>query len=218
MTMTSPMTPIITVVTILPATNRNRIPRRDQGFTLIEVLIAFVVLSVGVLGIISLLIMSKSSLHQSIQRTRAVDLADGIVERIRVNPAGLAAYIGSNPLGNDTLDDPALDCTAASCTPEQLAAHDLWAWEQALDGARITIDGENSGGLISPVACITFTALNGLNRSGMLNVIIQWQGLTSTSDAVQDGETVCGGANDDGLNLTRRQVVVNTLVLDEAEF
>jgi type IV pilus assembly protein PilV len=210
----------MTVVTTLPATNRHRFRGQDQGFTLIEVLIAFVVLSVGVLGIISLLIMSKSSLHQSIQRTRAIDLADGIVERIRVNPAGLLDYIGSNPLGGATLgDDPALDCTAAVCTSAELAAYDLWAWEQALDGASITVDGANAGGLISPSACITFTALNGLNRSGMLNVIIQWRGLSKSSDAVQVGETVC---DDDGAAAGaddyRRQVVVNTLVLDEAEF
>ena len=203
----------------LPARKPAGLPGTQQGFTLIEALIAFVVLTVGILGIISLLIMSKSAMHQGIQRTRAINLADAIVERIRINPAGVETYnLGlGTPLGAGSISaQPSPDCNAADCDAEELADHDLWTWEQALDGATETIGGEAAGGLINPRGCIIFTPTNGLVRSGTLRVIIQWQGLAESGDAAEGGQA-CGG-EDAGDDPYRRQVVVNTIVLDETEF
>lgn len=191
----------------------------QQGFTLIEALIAFVILSVGLLGIVSLQTLSKTSQHHAVQRTRAVTLADAIVERIRINPAGLSTYnIGLNPVGTDpNSPEPSPDCVAVACDPNELAAHDLWSWEQSLVGAMVTADGGNAGGLVEPRGCIVFTPDDGRARTGQLNVIVQWRGLQSSSDAVQPGESVCGGetAGDD---VFRRQVISNTFVVDETEF
>ena len=79
---------------------------RQRGFTLIEALIAFVILSIGLLGIVSLQAMAKTSQHLAVQHTRAVTLADALVERIRINPAAIASYnIGlNNPVGGGTFD------------------------------------------------------------------------------------------------------------------
>ena len=49
-------------------------------------------------------------------------------------------------------------------------------------------------------------------------MIIQWRGLQETFDAVQAGEAVCGDGADAGDDKYRRQVVINTYVVDEAEF
>ena len=190
----------------------------QQGFTLIEALIAFVVLTVGILGIISLIVMSKNSLHESAQRNLAVSIADAMVERIRIDPTAVATYnLGTAPLGGGKRSKPAKDCTLVICTPTEMATYDLWAWEQALDGNTVVVGGNNTGGLISPQACITFTAQNGLVRSGLLNVTIQWRGLAKSKDAVLAGGVACGGAAA-GQDPYRRQVAVNTIVLDEAEF
>ena len=99
------------------------VPEQQRGFTLIEALIAFVILSVGLLGIVSLQALSKTSQHQAIQRSRAVTLADAMVERIRINPAAVATYIASNPLGDDpNSPEPSPDCSSAACDPNELAA------------------------------------------------------------------------------------------------
>ena len=207
-----------------------RYPRHQasqRGFTLIEALIAFVILSVGLLGIVSLQAMAKTSQHLAIQHTRAVTIADAIVERIRVNPAGIATYnigvnsaLGVSPGGSA----PAKDCRdeADDCDANDLAAHDLWAWEQALLGAGATIGGTNTAGLIEPRGCIVFTAAPGRTRSGQLSVIVQWRGLHESYDAVQSGEVVCEDSSDPsasaGADKFRRQVVTNTYVVDETEF
>ena len=191
----------------------------QRGFTLIEALIAFVLLSVGLLGIVSLQAMAKASQQLALQHTRAVTIADAVVERIRVNPAGIAVYnIGTgSPVGVTPMAEPSPDCGAAACTPAELAAHDLWAWEQALLGAGAQISGTNTAGLISPRGCIVFTPALPRTRTGQLNVIIQWRGLKESSDAVQPGETTCGGLAA-GTDKFRRQVVTNTYVVDEEEF
>ena len=198
----------------------------QRGFTLIEALIAFVILSVGLLGIVSLQAMAKTSQHLAIQHTRAVTIADAIVERIRVNPGGIDIYnIGAgNAVGVSPMTEPSLDCReeADACDADDIAAYDLWAWEQALLGAGATIAGANTAGLIEPRGCIVFNPAPGRARTGQLTVIVQWRGLHESYDAVQGGETVCEDSSDPaaaaGTDNFRRKVVTNTYVVDEAEF
>lgn len=194
--------------------------REETGFTLIEALIAFVILSVGLLGIVSLQALSKQSQHQAVQRARAISMADSIVERIRINPGGLATYnIGTTPLGAGSVSsEPTPNCRTVKCTPIQLATHDLWEWEQALDGAMVKAGTDNTSGLIAPKGCIIFNAAPGKTRTGLINVVIQWRGLHDSIDAVQalPGEVACGGAAV-GMDTYRRQVSINTFVIDEQE-
>tara|TARA_R110002110_G_scaffold415765_1_gene655146 strand:- start:27619 stop:28212 length:594 start_codon:yes stop_codon:yes gene_type:complete len=191
---------------------------RQQGFTLIEALIAFVILSVGLLGIVSLQALSKTSQHEAIQRARAVSLADAMIERVRINPAGVQSYIDSNPLGGDpNSPEPSPNCQtllAEACDPNQIAEYDLWLWERALVGTSVQAAGANAGGLAEARGCITFDSANSRLSTGTLNVTIQWRGLQETRDAVQAGETVCGGGAA-GTNPNRRQISVNTFVFNE---
>ena len=210
---------------MLPATNHRFCAgrARQSGFTLIEALVAAVILAIGVLGVVSLLTMSKVSQHEGMDRVRAVALADDMIERIVRNPGAMDTYddIGLDaPVGGNTIDEvPDPDCRIAVCdNPEELANFDLWAWEQLLDGRATTFD---DGGTTTPAValrnvqgCIVFTADTGRTNTGIVDVIIQWQGLKETADAV-DGGAVCGDADDE--DLTRRQVVVSTYVIDETE-
>ena len=194
---------------------------RQTGFTLIEVLIAFVILSVGLLGIVSLQAMSKTFTHQAVQRTQAVSLADAIIERIRVNPTGLLTYTASATVGGGTLGglagEPVPNCSSAACNNIQLAVHDLWEWEQNMDGASVTAGGANAAGLIAPQACFSFVPRAGLAMTGFLTVRVLWTGLNSISDAVTVAGTNCNAAVAENTDRFRRQVVVTTYVIDELE-
>jgi type IV pilus assembly protein PilV len=180
------------------------------GFTLIEVLIAILVISVGLLATASLQLLSKRSNYDAVQRTTAAQLAGDLLERMRSNPAALLTYIPDAPLGGNTLGAPATDCegAGADCTADELAAFDLWQWEQALDGANETQAGASAGGLISAQACITGPGFGG---NGIYTVAIAWRGMTdSTNPATND----CGegsGLFGDGDEF-RRVLVVNSFI------
>ena len=192
----------------------------QSGFTLIEALVAAFILAVGIMGIVSLLSLSKVSQHESIQRTRAVVLADDILERMRRNPAGMSVYnVGlSAPLGDASRGtEPVPNCQSGTCAPDELARYDLWAWERLLDGssAIVTDGGAYTVGVRNVRACIDFTADDGRQNTGIVDVVIQWQGLQETADAVISGGTVCGDATAE--DTTRRRVIMNSYVMDERE-
>jgi len=98
--------------------------RPIAGFTLIEVLVALVVITVGMLGVAVLFVEGIRLNRTSLYRTTAVALAADMAERIRANQGAVYAGIGPGANGN---------CAAAPCTPDQLAGDDWWRWRQALD-------------------------------------------------------------------------------------
>lgn len=113
----------------------------QRGFNLIEVLIALVVLSLGLLGLAALQNMGLRLGHQSYERTQATNLIYEMIDRMRANSAGvqLGAYqrAFADPI-------PALvqDCTLGGviCTPTNMATYDMNQWLSTLTG---TNNGSN---------------------------------------------------------------------------
>ncbi len=102
--------------------------RRQRGFSLLEVLVALLVLSIGLLGLAALQTMGLKFNTQSYQRTQAVLNAYDIIDRIRANPAGMAA---------GSYDDIDISATAPTlptcpCTPAQMADYDIAQWKASL--------------------------------------------------------------------------------------
>jgi len=102
---------------------RNSLSRHTGGFTLIEVLIALIIMSVGMLGIAGLYVHSMQAGRTSVLRHNAVTLAGDIADRIRANPRAGAAYALAGANNN---------CVAGGvdCTPGEMAANDIWLWDQ----------------------------------------------------------------------------------------
>lgn len=113
---------------------------RSRGFSLVESMVALLVLSIGMLGIASLYLDSIRSGRTAIYRTQAVTLAADMAERIRANRTAGLAY-GAGAADNNCADDDA--GLAVPCTPIQMAAHDLFMEQQrvaaALPGGQINV-------------------------------------------------------------------------------
>lgn len=96
---------------------------KKAGFTLIEVLVALVVVSVGMLGIAGLYVHGMQAGRTAMFSHHAVTLAGDVADRIRANPRAGAAYAGA---GADN------SCVAAGvdCNQAEMAAHDIFVWAQ----------------------------------------------------------------------------------------
>ena len=73
------------------------IKQYNQGFTLIEVLVAVLVFSFGLLGIAGMMTISVKSNHNGYLRSQANFLAENMVDRMRANPVACLLYTSPSP-------------------------------------------------------------------------------------------------------------------------
>jgi len=107
--------------------SKSRVTRKFGGFSLIEVLIALVIMSVGMLGIAGLYVEGLRAGRTSNFRHQAVTLASDVADRIRANPRAGVDYEGPGGNNNCVLGN-------VDCNPAQMAANDIQIWkDQASD-------------------------------------------------------------------------------------
>ena len=111
----------------------------QRGVSLVESMIALLVISIGLLGIAALQITSMKQNNSALHHSQAVWIGSNMSERIRSNFGAFASYAGI-----DTNTSPTQDCLASTCTIQQLVDGDAadWAIEvQNLPAGRGTITG-----------------------------------------------------------------------------
>lgn len=103
---------------------------RSHGFTLIEVLIAVLVLSLGLLGLAGLQATSLKANTSAAARGQATLVAYDIIDRMRANRDAALAGAYDNALGTAPTSG-GTDCQAngATCSANQMAAYDLNQWK-----------------------------------------------------------------------------------------
>jgi len=99
---------------------------RARGFTLVETMVALVVLAVGMLGIAGLYVTTLKSGGGAIYRMQAVNLAADLADRIRANRGANVAYQGAAANNN------CYGAASVNCAPAQMAANDLFVWQQQI--------------------------------------------------------------------------------------
>lgn len=119
-----------------PESQKFKLRQRNTGFTLLEALIALVVLSIGLLGIAALQGAGLRSNHSAYLASQAALLAYDMADRIRANPAGNYAGFASGPT----------TCVGGPPGSTDLDAADKWEWGcdlvgQLLPNGEGTIEG-----------------------------------------------------------------------------
>lgn len=120
-----------------PIFRQHSVPQKQQGASLVEVLVAMVVIALGLLGNVSLLAQSLKSNNTAYYRSQATLLASDVLERMRSNlPAAMAGSynlsMGSSPSGSG------------------FAAQDLAGWKTLVTNAfpngdaSVTVDAQGN--------------------------------------------------------------------------
>lgn len=182
----------------------NKQAHREQGFTLIEVLITLVIIAIGVLGLAALQGRSHLSAVESAQRAQAVALINDMASRININRDEVEAYATAVPLGTGTAD---ADCTALAYGRER----DQCEWSQSLKGAAEQRGATKTGAMIGARGCVeviqTADPTPTVCRPAIVRITTAWQGLVeSATPSLTCGQ---GGYGDDTL---RRAVATEVVI------
>lgn len=110
----------------------NTLKKHQQGLTLIEVLIAMLILAVGLLGMASLQVRAVSDTSNSSLRSIAIFYANDMADRIRANPAGEKNNLYNNATGGSKKEN----CLKViGCDSSDMATHDKWEWGDNVEKA-----------------------------------------------------------------------------------
>ena len=177
---------------------RNLAPaRRSRGATMIEVLVTFLIVTLGLLGAAGMQSRLQVAELESYQRAQAVILLQDMVDRINANRRNVANYVTADPIGtgNSTLD---ATCALSPITPTHTS--DICAWHLALRGAAETSGSTEVGAMISARGCVSLPVTT-MPREVVVAVV--WQGVTPT---LAPAATTCGSSAFTQAN-TRRAMI-----------
>lgn len=165
-----------------------RTHNQQRGVSIVEALVALVVLSVGMLGIAGLYLESVRSNRTAHARTSAVQLVNDLADRIRANRGAEAGY---EVMPQGTV--PAVwttDCGAAvSCSPAQMAVYDLRSWYNQVQATLPT----GSDGVVPQVSVDHINGAN-VSTSDRYLITVAWKEpgsatfLSSSVELLQLGE------------------------------
>lgn len=130
----------------------------DSGFSLIEVLVAIIILSIGMLGAVGMQTTAMQSNKESRNQAAATSFARDLAERMRGNntvaviPTGtLNPYLFDVNLGTTSVVSTALNCFSAAggCpNPVDAAKWDVYDWQtrvkQELPSPRVKVCFDNA--------------------------------------------------------------------------
>lgn len=109
--------------------------KKNTGFTLIEVLIAMLVLAIGLLGLAGLQASSLRNNQSAYHRSQVTQLAYDIADRMRANSVDAEKFAGSKYIMvQPVIATAKANCTAVAgvCSTADMAENDLKEWNDAV--------------------------------------------------------------------------------------
>ena len=174
---------------------------RQDGTSLIEVLVTLLVVAFGLLSVAGLQARMELSEMESYQRAQALVLLSDMANRITTNRDNAASYATTaGPLGG-----------TAACPASIASRHEIdkGQWCAALKGAAEFAGGSQSGAMIGGRGCV-----QALPDNEYL-VTVAWQGLTPISAppaSVTCGQDLYDGPAESPCQADRCRRVVTTVV------
>lgn len=116
--------------------------KQQRGFSMLEVLITAIVVSIGILGVAGLQLYGIKNTHSANERVQAALLAYSIVDNMRANAVATRAGL-YDIAASATPPAPLPNCIGEDkdCTTAELAIFDLVQWKNNLSVLNATGDG-----------------------------------------------------------------------------
>jgi type IV pilus assembly protein PilV len=160
---------------------QSRFPRQ-AGVSLVEVLVAMVILSIGLLALVVL----HGRLHvlqvESYQRSEALVILNDMANRIQLNRNAAVSYVTAAPLGTG------MNCNGMAAGTRQEIDAKEWCGE--LQGSGETLGGASVGAMVGARACVENIGAN------EYLVTVAWQGMAPLS--APPASVGCGAGEYDG--------------------
>lgn len=134
-----------------------------SGFSLLEVLVTVVILSLGMLGVAGVLLLVHKNNASSYMEQQAVQQAYDILDRMRANRS---AAINGDYDQTPPTSVPSPSCAGSTCTPKQMALYDLWQWNSDLTANLPAASGS--------IATTVPAGVSSANQNTQVTVRISW--------------------------------------------
>lgn len=152
--------------------------KRQLGVSLIEVLVAMLILAIGLLGMAGLQWRLQQSEMEAYQRSQALLLLNDMASRIKASRRVAASYVTAGALG------AGMSCPAATASQQQ---RDVREWCLALQGAGEKQGANDVGALLGGRGCVQSLAGN------EYMITVAWQGLVPLT--APPAGVACGAGN-----------------------
>ena len=146
---------------------------RNGGFTLVEVLVSLVILSIGLLGIAKLMLFSSHSNDSAYLRSQATALAYEILDDMRANRQEAINNLTYNTAAAVPPAVPLNLCVGlGSCTtPTQVALYDLYQWGLRLNANYVAVPPVPPGALPNGQGSVVAVTAGGQTT---VTIIVSW--------------------------------------------
>lgn len=144
-----------------PPMSSRLVPSDQRGFTLLEAMMAMIIMAIGMLGLAGMQTMAMTRNVDAAELGRATNLAAGMIERVHYNRQNVTDYNGALGTGINTSND-----ATKPPTTQPTARGDFNQWQANL----------NNSGLNTPAGTVVVTSPFGpaaLNQSQVV-VTLAW--------------------------------------------
>ncbi|MFT5888261.1 MAG: type IV pilus assembly protein PilV [Zhongshania sp.] len=180
--------------------------RLSRGFTLIEVLVAMVVLLVGVMGAAGLMVRTVQQEVEAYQRLQALNILQEMTDRMNANRGVVSCYSYGNTgatFGVGVTESDFTVCGSGSANERAMVATDIMAWNNLLNGVAEQLDTNNTGAMVGARGCIVQLSA----AENQYRITVAWQGMNETVAPV--ATNTCGK---DQYGSEKQRRVISTIV------
>lgn len=180
--------------------------RHAAGFTLLEVMVTIVVLTIGLLGVAAMQTRATSVEFESYQRGQALSLLRDMEARLAASRGIVADYLNDSLSSTDGSVYVGTGQTSVDCSAPTGAQAQVCQWSALLEGAAAREGTSNVGAMIGARGCLIRVEPPQGNALADFFLVVVWQGLTPGSEPPVDapaGSKHCAFSVDFGTGLRR---------------